>query len=65
MIKGNKHQKNIRRIRKNRVFQLQQQEKDNFWNKYKSNFMRNCSSDKSSSDGEEDEKDNDYAYKRI
>lgn len=57
-VKSNKCCKNIRQIKKDRVFQIQYREENNFWDKYKSNLVRNSSSNKSSFNKKEEKKDN-------
>lgn len=61
-MENNKHYKNIRQIEKERVFQLRQQEENDFWDEYKSSFIRYSSLDKFSSNKEEEEKNNNHIY---
>ena len=59
VVEGNKRRKGIRKIKKDKAFLIQQREKDDFWDKYESNLMRDFSFDESSSDGEKEGVDGD------
>ncbi len=56
-MEGNKRRKDIRQIEKERAFQIRQREEKDFWDEYKSDLVRDTSSDESGSDREEKEKD--------
>ena len=57
VVEGNKRRKDFRQIEKDRTFRIRQREDDDFWDEYESDLVRDSSSDKSSSDGEEEELD--------
>ena len=54
IVEGIKRRKDIRQIKKDRTFWIQQREEDDFWDEYESDLVRDSSSDESSSDGEKD-----------
>lgn len=53
VVEGNKRRNDT----KDRAFRIQQREEEDFWDEYESDFVRDSSSDESSSDGEEKEVD--------
>ena len=59
VVKGIKYRKDIRQIKKNKVFQIQQREENDFWDEYESDFVKDSSFDESNSNGEEEEVDSD------
>lgn len=63
MVKSNKRYKDIRQIEKNKVFQIWQRKEVNFWNKYKSDFVKNSTSDKFNFNKKEEEIDSNKRYK--
>lgn len=61
-MEGNKRRENIRQIEKDSAFWIRQWKEGDFWDEYKSDLVRDSSSDESSSDGEEEEVDNDNGH---
>lgn len=64
LVEGIKCYKDIKQIKKNKAFQIQQKEKDDFCDKYMSNHIRDSSSNKFSFNEKGEKTDNNKRHKK-